>query len=110
MGVTAMQFRVDEDGNLVRDTAFPLPTRASQLFDGRSPVSEDYRKAYEREQNKSVDESAAPSTSEPVIENEGFLPGVKEESPQEERREERQDDDRGDDQAARGGEAPSPRS
>jgi len=74
MGVTAMQFRVNDQGELVREVKFPLPTRADRLFEGRSPVSDDYRRAYEAEQDKSVEESAAPPTSGPVTDTDSVLP------------------------------------
>lgn len=74
MGVTAMQFRVNDQGELVREVKFPLPTRADRLFQGRSPVSDDYRRAYEAEQSKSVEDSAAPPTSGPVTDTDSALP------------------------------------
>ena len=46
MGVTAMQFRVNDDGDLVREVQFPLPVKLENLFEGRSPVSDDYERAY----------------------------------------------------------------
>lgn len=81
MGVTAMQFRVDEDGSLVRVVNFPLPTQVNGLFDGRTPLSEEYRKAYEKEQSLPPEQSAAPPISGPVIDAEGAMPGV-DESPE----------------------------
>lgn len=78
MGITAMQFSVDEDGNLVREVSFPLPTKVDRLFQGRTPLSDDYRKAYEKEQGKALEESAAPPASGPVIESGGVVPGVDE--------------------------------
>ena len=74
MGVTSMQFRVNEKGELVREVKFPLPTRVDNIFQGRSPVSEDYRRAYEAEQSRSVEDSAAPPTSGPVTDTDSVLP------------------------------------
>lgn len=67
MGITAMQFSVDENGELVQEVKNPLPTRVDRLFNGRTSTSDDYRRAYEREQQRSADESVVPPASGPVI-------------------------------------------
>ncbi len=67
MGVTAMQFSVDEDGNLVRDVDYPMPTQVDQLFNGRTQLSDKFRQGYYKEQHKTPEQSAAPTTSGPTI-------------------------------------------
>ncbi len=74
MGVTAMQFRVNDEGELVREVKFPLPTKVERIFEGRSPVSEDYRRAYQDEQEKSDEDSATPPTSGPVTDTDSVVP------------------------------------
>ncbi len=79
MGVTAMQFRVNDDGDLVREVQFPLPVKLENLFEGRSPVSDDYERAYKAQQEKREEDSATPPTSGPVTDTEGVVPGEEEE-------------------------------
>jgi len=79
MGVTAMQFRVNDDGELVREVQFPLPVKLENLFEGRSPVSDDYERAYKAQQEKREEDSATPPTSGPVTDTEGVVPGEEEE-------------------------------
>ena len=74
MGITAMQFRVNDKGELVREVKFPLPTKVERLFQGRSPVSEDYRRAYQEERQKSDEDSATPPTSGPVTDTDSVVP------------------------------------
>jgi len=45
LGVTAMQFRVDRRGELKRVVPRPLPTNADELFEGRTPPSEEFKEA-----------------------------------------------------------------
>lgn len=75
MGVTAMQFSVGDDGKLVRDVNYPLPTQVKQLFNGRAQVSDKFRKAYEAEQNKSADDTAVPTVSGPNTTTTSAIPG-----------------------------------
>ena len=77
MGVTAMQFSVDDHGNLVRDVNFPLPTKVDNLFEGRTQVSKKFRKAYEKQQHLTPDQSAAPTTDGPTTGDKSGVPGGK---------------------------------
>lgn len=77
MGITAMQFRVDDKGNLVRDVNYPLPTQVDKLFNGRSQVSDKFRKAYQKEQHKPTDKTAAPTVSGPTTSATSVIPGNK---------------------------------
>ncbi|MDF1630846.1 MAG: type II secretion system secretin GspD [Alcanivoracaceae bacterium] len=43
LGITTLQFRVDEDGELKRTTRDPLPADVDQLFEGRRPVPEEMK-------------------------------------------------------------------
>lgn len=70
MGVTAMQFSVDDHGNLVSDVNYPLPTRVNELFNGRTPISKKYKKAYEKQQS-------APTQSAPTDGDNGQQSGQK---------------------------------
>ncbi|MDX1803040.1 MAG: type II secretion system secretin GspD [Alcanivorax sp.] len=56
MGITALQFRLNKDGKLVRVEKYPTPTNLDKIFEGRQPVSEDYRDAYH-------DQDGEPKTS-----------------------------------------------
>lgn len=78
MGVTAMQFRVNDEGELVREVQYPLPVKVENLFEGRSPVSDEYGRAYNEQRQRRERESATPPTSGPVTDTEGVLPGQEE--------------------------------
>lgn len=78
MGVTAMQFRVNEEGELVREVQYPLPVKLENLFEGRSPVSDEYGRAYHDQQQKREEDSVTPPTSGPVTDTEGVVPGQEE--------------------------------
>ncbi len=80
MGVTAMQFRVNDDGELVREVEFPLPVKLENLFQGRSPVSDEYERAYQEQQQRREEDSVTPPTSGPTTDTEGVVPG-REEAP-----------------------------
>lgn len=75
LGVTAMQFSVDDHGNLVSDVNYPLPTKVNELFNGRTQVSKKYRKAYEKQQHLTPDQSAAPTTNGPTTSDKSKVPG-----------------------------------
>ena len=43
LGITTLQFRVNEDGELKKTARDPLPTDIDQLFEGRRPVPEEMK-------------------------------------------------------------------
>ena len=47
MGITALQFEVNRDGELEQVVKYPLPAQVENVFDGRKPVDQAFRDAYE---------------------------------------------------------------
>ncbi|MEE4251383.1 MAG: type II secretion system secretin GspD [Alcanivoracaceae bacterium] len=43
LGITTLQFRVDDDGELKKTTRDPLPADVDQLFEGRRPVPDEMK-------------------------------------------------------------------
>ena len=50
MGITALQFEVNGDGKLERVIKHPLPSSIDKVFDGRDPVTPEFKDAFEADQ------------------------------------------------------------
>ncbi|WP_232501281.1 type II secretion system secretin GspD [Alcanivorax borkumensis] len=54
MGLTALQFRLNDDGELEQVEKNPIPQSLDHIFEGRTPVPQDFRDAYFNQQNRPV--------------------------------------------------------
>lgn len=66
MGITALQFEVNGDGELEQVVKHPLPTQVEKVFEGRMPVSQEFRDAYDADQNGDDAEQAEDEELEEV--------------------------------------------
>ena len=67
MGITALQFEVDNEGKLERVIKNPLPSNIDRVFDGRDPVTPEFKDAFEANQtppasSSRVEEEPLPAT------------------------------------------------
>ncbi len=51
MGITALQFEVNDDGELEQVVKHPLPPQVDKVFEGRAPVDQAFRDAYDADQS-----------------------------------------------------------
>ncbi len=58
MGITALQFKVNGDGELEQVVKYPLPAQVENIFDGRKPVDQEFRDAYETDRTDDEDAKA----------------------------------------------------
>ncbi len=54
MGLTALQFRLNDDGELEQVEKNPIPQTLDHIFEGRTPVPQDFRDAYFNEQDAPI--------------------------------------------------------
>ncbi|MZR61317.1 type II secretion system secretin GspD [Alcanivorax sp. DP30] len=59
MGITALQFAVNRDGELEQVVKYPLPAQVENVFDGRKPVDQAFRDAYEADHVAGEEEAEA---------------------------------------------------
>ncbi len=64
MGITAMQFELNGKGELEQVVRNPLPINLEQVFEGRKKVPQDYRDAYQAQQEQPAAEDSAEATDE----------------------------------------------
>lgn len=57
MGITALQFEVNGDGELAQVVKYPLPTQVEKIFEGRKPVDQEFRDAYEADRTSGDEET-----------------------------------------------------
>jgi general secretion pathway protein D len=67
LGITTLQFRVNDEGELKKKTRRPLPTDVDGLFEGRQPVPENMKEWLKERHPPRVAESSA-SDSEGAVE------------------------------------------
>lgn len=61
MGITALQFEVNGDGELEQVVKHPLPTQVEKVFEGRQPVEQEFRDAYEADRAADGEDGEAAS-------------------------------------------------
>ncbi|EKF74448.1 general (type II) secretion pathway protein D [Alcanivorax hongdengensis A-11-3] len=59
MGIVALQFRLNDKGELEQVEKYPTPTNLDHIFDGRNPVPQDFRDEFKNEQQRPL-----PATTE----------------------------------------------
>jgi len=64
MGITSMQFELNSKGELEQVIRNPLPIELEQVFEGRRKVSQEYRDAFEAQQNNAHDKSEGEESEE----------------------------------------------
>jgi len=57
MGITALQFELNNQGELEQVVRDPLPVSLEQVFEGRKNVSPEFREAYDAQQNAPAKEA-----------------------------------------------------
>jgi len=72
MGLTALQFRLNKEGELEQVEKNPIPQTLDHIFEGRAPVPQDFRDAYFKEQDAPI-----PATEKEAKDKEPrHVPGV----------------------------------
>ena len=62
MGITALQFELNNQGELEQVVRDPLPVSLEQVFEGRKNVSPEFREAYDAQQNAPAKEAEVEET------------------------------------------------
>ncbi len=72
MGLTALQFRLNNEGELEQVEKHPIPQALDHIFEGRNPVPQDFRDAYFDQQDAPI-----PATQKEIKDKEPRkVPGV----------------------------------
>lgn len=66
MGITALQFKLNGDGELEQVVKHPLPTQVDKIFEGRNPVDQAFRDAYT--EDRTADEGEESQGGAPAAE------------------------------------------